>query len=353
MKFDEILLQIKEKEEKNSKLFFQLLEDCKQYFDKLAPFKATDEFSKRSFAPGEYGRRLSDKIYHLEDVITQLSSKERFNYLDLQKITKALHLIVDHLKKFQGTEIKVEIKLPPYLNVLSEDFQTAKDLENQFISNYINYCRSVLKKKMDMSSSQAQSLELRQTIEIYGAVLRYLSYENVIQIKRLNDEYGAVLSLANMAKEYKSIEESLWQSKQQYDKIMSERENLKEAAKHLTQFQKNEAKAKAYLDEVDKHTRRIENMNEDERHEIEDLIQSYKEAHEIMMNELNKTLESLKTYNVKDVEDHEKKFRENKDLIAKYDTEISNFEKKSTLLETVLTEIQKIRKKLQRQDKES
>lgn len=343
MGIDDILIQIRKTEDQNTKSMQLLLNESKQFFNKLN-FFTTSELDRTDLQTGIVGRRLSDKIFNLEDTMKYLSSKTQFDFDDMVRFKKSLLVILDHLNKFHIVD-NFDINISTYLDDISNSFQSINELELQLKKEYFENCLSILQHNIDSIGYDTQKLEYKRTYEVYKLLFDYMKYEGVIQLKKLNDEYQAILSIRTIAKEYKNIEHNLWLAKEKYHTIISERDILMEAAKHLTQYQKAASKSKTYLDEVTKNTQRMATMREEERTEISELIDSYKEAYNIMQNEMGKLSASLKTYNVQDAEDYDKKLLVNKDFIAKYDSEVFLLERKLNLLEIVLTEIQQCRKK--------
>lgn len=344
MKIEELLLQIREREKNNFELFKKILTESRAFYEHLIPFKGPEDTKKPDFSSGVIGRRLSDKIMYLEDTLEVLEPKDRYSYEDMQRLNKSLNLIVDHLKKFQVPEVNVEIRLPSDLDELVSRFNEVRKLELHVIKSYISFCRSSLKNKISDLDDKLLQMEYKQAIDIYGMLASSISFEGLLQLRKINDDYGTILTVSKITKEYKSIEENLWKLREEYDKVIGKREKLREAGKHLTQYEKNKTKADAYLDEVEKYSKRLDSLGDDERDEIEDLIESYKEARLIMLKELEKLSEIIKTFGVNDAKDHEDQLKKNSDQVAKYDSEISSLEKKSGLLETALGEIQLARK---------
>lgn len=348
MPVEHILHEIAKRELKKEQLLNQLLEECKIIIEKLSKFKESSSTFRPPLPTGVIGRRLSDKISYLEKVVDESLRIEKSSIKDLEKLEKALFLVTEHLKNHNNVyEIDESIAIPHILDDIRNEFIILTSLQTNLKNNYIEHCINELKQRINRTDERMEKLDIKQTYEVYVQFARVMPFDSISRLKTLNDEYGNILSPGFIAREYKSCDEKLWHAKEDFTTTKAEREKFKESAKHLTHLQKCEAKSKAYMDEIDKHYKKLELLDEDSRHEIQELIISYKEAHKIMQDEIIKIKEFIsKEYGIENVDEYHKKSTNLQVQEANLEIETRKLEKRSGLLANVLNDIHECRRRI-------
>ena len=347
MSVDHILSELKNRESKKEDLLNQLLEDCKLIIDKLSHFKDSPSTFRPKFPDGVVGRRLSDKIYHFENIIDSSLRIEKFSLKDLEKLEKALMLVQEHFKKHENIfPLEEDLVFPEAIEDIKNEFIILNSLQSNLKSSYIENCIQELKHKVTQSNDRMEKLDIKQTYEVYVQLLKTMPFDSIFRLKLLNDEYGNILSPGFIAREFKSCSDRIYQVDETLRNILSEKEKFKESAKHLTHLEKCETKSRAYTMEIDKYSKKLELLDEDSRQEIQELVYSYTDAYKIMQEEILKIQNFIsKEYGISNVEDYHKKSNSIQVQEANLEIESKKLEKRSKLLESVLYDIHESRRK--------
>ena len=347
MSLDYMINEIKKREKIKEDLFNQLLEDCKDILQRVSHFSQSPEVFHPSLPKNVVGRRLPDKIANLERVLASSEKIEKSTPEDIERIQKALQLVIQHLKIHEDMyPLETKITIPETLQELLNEFAVLASIEANLKSSYIEYCSTELKLRATKTNDKMEKATLKNTFLFYTKMGSLMPYQSICRLKELNDEYSDILSPSFIASEYKQLEEKLWETRENYDNLLKKRENFKESAKHLTHLEKCEKKAQNYLDEIEKHNRKLDVATDDSVHELEELISSYQEAHKIMEEEIERITIFIKTeYKIVDVDDYNQKSKKLQIQIANTEITLRNLETKTTLLEQILDDIHKLRKK--------
>ncbi len=347
MSLDYMINEIRKREKIKEDLFNKLIEDCKDILEKVSHFSQSPDAFHPSLPQNVVGRRLPDKIANLEKVIANSETIEKSTPEDIEKIQKALQLVIQHLKTHEDMyPLETKITVPETLQELLNEFAVLASIEANLKSSYIEYCSTELKLRATKTNDKMEKATLKNTFLFYTKMGSLMPYQSICRLKELNDEYNDILSPSFIASEYKQLEEKLWETLENYDNLLKKRENFKESAKHLTHLEKCEKKAQNYLDEIEKHNRKLDVATDDSVHELEELISSYQEAHKIMKEEIERITIFIKAeYKIVDIDDYNQKSKNLQIQIANTEITLRNLETKTTLLEQILDDIHKLRKK--------
>jgi hypothetical protein len=347
MSVEFMMNEIKKRESKKVNLFSQLLKECDEIIQKLSVFRESPTSFRPVLPDGVIGRRLTDKISHLEKTIEEFYKSENPTLNNLEKIQKSIFLVIQHLKFHKKIyPLDEEIQMPSFIQDLKTEFAVLHSVESNFKASYIEYCASELKKRALKTKDRLVVSNLKDTFNFYVELASKLSYQSISRLKSINDEYNDILNPSFIAREYKILEEQLWKTKEGYQDFLSQREKLKESAKHLTHLEKCQKKSATYLEEIDKYVKKLDVVHEDSIHEIEDLISSYQEAHKIMEEEIVRIKIFIQNeYNISDIDEYHKMSSSIQIKIANTEIELKSLEKKSLLFEEILSDIQPLRKK--------
>jgi hypothetical protein len=347
MSLDFMLNEIQKREAAKEQLFNRLLKDCHSILQKIEHFKDSPTSFHPSLPSGVVGRRLPDKITFLEKVVFHAEKIEKATLEDLKKIQKALILVIQHLSVHKDIfPLEEDLLMPSIFDELQNEFAILASIESNLKTRYIEFCAEELKRKATKTSDKALRLELKQTYDFYTQMAIHMSHHFILRLKSLNEEYRDILSSTRIAREYKTLEETFFQVKERHENLKKRREQFKESAKHLTHLEKCQKKAANYQDEIEKHFKKLDTASSDAQLEIEELISSYQEAYKIMDEEIERIRQLIqKEYQIEDVEDYHKKSMGTQVEIANTEMECASLEKRISLLEQILDDIHRFKKK--------
>lgn len=341
MNLEEIQVEIQNKEDIKEELFDKLIAESQKLYKELEELKLTSNVQKPDLPPGVVGRRLEDKIYNLQNTIEKITDHKKSSAEDIKNLENAFNLVLEHLKQKVEFEVTAfEDSFTEYLNKIKKEIQSIKNLEKEFVQKYIGECKNKLLDTINDVEEKTVKVGLKQSIETYELIEKSNSYKLVRNLMKFNNEAGTILSIAEIAQEYKKNDDLLWKLQNDYEKVKTEKEELKEVARHLTQYEKAESKAKTYMDESEKHSKKLEDFDEDSRNELEDLINSYKEAHKLMLNEMEKIKQEMEKYGVQNLEEYNEKLKKNQNSFVNLEIEIQTVEEKLNFIEGLLNDLQ-------------
>lgn len=346
MSLSRLIFEIEKRESIKEKLYNELLEACGSILQKLSHYKDTSDYS-RSFLPkGVIGRRLSDKLYHLEKVVSEVGTIEKLAFSDFEKIQKALLLIVKHMKTYQEIfPADTLIEFPDTMNAIANEFSILSSLQQTFTTQYIEWCTEQLRQKIAKTDSQSAKTHFKNAFVFYQKFVPKMSYNTIVLLKTLNDSVNDIYHYIDIHQQYKISLQEHQAHKESIETYTQQKESLRASSKHLTHLEKCEKKAILYLEEIDKYTKKYDDADPDTQLEIEELILSYQDAHKIMTDEIERIKIFLrKEYDLVDIDDYEQKLNLLQVHIANTEIKLKSSEKSILLLSGILTEFHKLRK---------
>jgi hypothetical protein len=348
MPLEHILEELEKLKKLNKDLLTELLSECDEILKTLEIYKPESSFETSVLPKGVVGRRLSDKVSYFESCVKEINNlliNDTTNKQIIQNVEKSLNILIEQLQKFSHVYKNTpQINIPTSLEKIKNNFIILFSIENNFINEYLEFCVNVLKQKMQRATSNLQKEEIKQTYKVYMDLGKNMPFSTISNLKSLNDEYQDVLSPGFIAGEFEATKKKSIMLTEEYEKTLSESEYVKQAVTPLTTLQKLEAKTKAYNSEIEKHQAKFDTLDDDSKHEIEDLIKSYKDAVGIIHDEISKHKQLLmKDYGFDDVETYQDKIKKLQTKIANFEIENNKYIKRTTLLESVLLDIHKLR----------
>lgn len=338
----EVINQVEEKDN----LFHELLKECDIILNDILMQYPIDINSLAKYLPKDIiGRRLSDKIIHLKYNIESMKNVESATIDHVEKIEQALILVLDYFKNpTEDFPTNSDIKVPDKIVQIKKKLLVIESLENEFHHTYAKSCKDFLSAKFKASKDTDSKKDIKQSAALYDAIVTHMPYEFMLKIKRLNDDSNEILTFGQMAKEYKIAKSSIGNLRTQNEILKSDNKVLKNVAKVLTELRKNQVKSESYEKEIKKLEGKLEFEEDASKNQIQELINSYTEAYEMVNINLQKNNANLLSLGISTEEDYHSKYKKNQVNLAQNEMELGKTEKLILTYEEILREVSNLKR---------